>query len=188
MAVDWSEFPKVLLQLVFEKLNSEFYQLSFRYVCSPWRSSVPQNHHHLNLLTSTIQIHSNNMASTFPLFKRTLFLISPPSTEKVPKLRLVSQDRSRLTSQKLPLLEPSLTWQQTPSSFPWGYRFQPILLPPSRQWVCHRWLPLHIFSECPFSQLNPQDKARCLSRFSLQQWKAVSFFGSSHYSYFRETY
>ncbi|PNY04261.1 F-box family protein [Trifolium pratense] len=96
MAADWTQLPKDLLQFISEKLNSEFYQLRFRSVCSSWRSSVPKNHHHhLNLPSkfptpsnsNNIDDHSNsnsnnNNASTFPLSKRTLFLITPPPNQQ----------------------------------------------------------------------------------------------------------
>ncbi|MCH98677.1 F-box protein, partial [Trifolium medium] len=45
---DWSQLPTELLQLISQKLNSEFYLLRFRSVCSTWRSSIPNyppNHH-----------------------------------------------------------------------------------------------------------------------------------------------
>jgi hypothetical protein len=97
MAADWTQLPKDLLQLISDKLNSEFYQLRFRSVCSSWRSSIPKNHHHhLNLPSKfpapsnsnniLIDHHSNsnsnNNASTFPLSKRTLFLITPPPNQQ----------------------------------------------------------------------------------------------------------
>ncbi|GAU12641.1 hypothetical protein TSUD_121320 [Trifolium subterraneum] len=81
MASDWSQLPKDLLQLIYQKLNNQFHQLRFRSICSPWRSSVPKNHHHhLNYLPSRIPIPSNtNNTSnrTFPLSKRSIFLITP---------------------------------------------------------------------------------------------------------------
>ncbi|GAU39317.1 hypothetical protein TSUD_119230 [Trifolium subterraneum] len=87
MAADWSQLPKDLLKLISKKLDSEFYQLRFRSVCSSWRSSIaPKNHnHHLNL-PSKFQFpsesnNSNNNASTFPLSKRTIFLVTPSPSQ-----------------------------------------------------------------------------------------------------------
>ncbi|KAI5410435.1 F-box protein SKIP23 [Lathyrus oleraceus] len=86
---DWSQLPKDLLHLISQKLNSQFYQLRFRSVCSSWRSSTPQNHHnhhhHLNLppkFPNPSNNDSTNDDSTFPLSKRTLFLISPPPNQQ----------------------------------------------------------------------------------------------------------
>ncbi|GAU12648.1 hypothetical protein TSUD_121400 [Trifolium subterraneum] len=80
VAADWSQLPEDLLRLISEKLNSEFYQLRFRSVCSSWRSSIPKIHYlHLNNLPSKFPIPSNyNDNISFPFSKRTLFLITPP--------------------------------------------------------------------------------------------------------------
>ncbi|XP_073224266.1 F-box protein SKIP23-like [Cicer arietinum] len=72
---DWSELPRDLLQLISEFLQSEFYLLRFRSVCSTWRSSI-SNNLHLYLPSQfpnpshSINLHSNT--NTFPLSKRTI--------------------------------------------------------------------------------------------------------------------
>ncbi|GAU18066.1 hypothetical protein TSUD_51770 [Trifolium subterraneum] len=86
MAANWSQLPEDLLQLISQKLNSQFYQLCFRSVCSSWRSSVPPN------------------AQLFPtpLSKRTIILIKPsPNQQKTLKPFLIkigpdSHGRTRL--------------------------------------------------------------------------------------------
>ncbi|CAJ2639141.1 unnamed protein product [Trifolium pratense] len=82
MAADWSQLPKDLLQLIYKKLNNQFYQLRFRSVCSPWRSSISKNH--LNNLPSKLpsSSNSNNTSRKFPLSKRSIFLITPPPNQQ----------------------------------------------------------------------------------------------------------
>ncbi|PNY10240.1 F-box family protein [Trifolium pratense] len=82
MAADWSQLPKDLIQLIYKKLNNQFYQLRFRSVCSPWRSSISKNH--LNNLPSKLpsSSNSNNTSRKFPLSKRSIFLITPPPNQQ----------------------------------------------------------------------------------------------------------
>ena len=67
---DWSELPKDLLNLISQRLQSPFYLLSFRSVCSSWRSSSS----HLPFS------HSITLNPTFSLSHRSLLLLTPPST------------------------------------------------------------------------------------------------------------
>ncbi|XP_058752472.1 uncharacterized protein LOC131625648 [Vicia villosa] len=60
---DWSQLPKDLLQLISQKLNSDFYILRFRSVCSTWRLSIPK------------------------LYNDIMFLIKPPVTPNEQTLR-----------------------------------------------------------------------------------------------------
>ncbi|KAK2386310.1 hypothetical protein QL285_060223 [Trifolium repens] len=76
---DWSQLPKDILLLISQKLNNEFYQLRFRSVCSPWRSSIPK--YHLNNLPSKFPDPSKT-SRTFPLSKRSIFLITPPPNQQ----------------------------------------------------------------------------------------------------------
>jgi len=124
---DWSQLPKDLLQLISSKLDSEFYQLRFRSVCSSWRSSVPKNHHHHLTLPSHLPTpsDSNNLhhskTTTFPLSKRTIFLITPPTNHHqtlnnnpwLIKIGPDSRDRTRLWNplsrdKQLPLNSPHI--------------------------------------------------------------------------------
>ncbi|XP_058752486.1 F-box protein SKIP23-like [Vicia villosa] len=75
---DWSQLPKELLQLISEKLNSEFYLTRFRSVCSTWRFSIlkPYNHFPLNLP----HFFDSNNSVIHKLCKHNIFLIKPPST------------------------------------------------------------------------------------------------------------
>ncbi|GAU31177.1 hypothetical protein TSUD_316020 [Trifolium subterraneum] len=97
---DWSKLPKELLQLISEKLNCEFHELRFRSVCSSWRSSsIPPKNHLLNLPSRfPYPSESNNNTSTYPISKRTIFLINPPPNQQ---------------QQTLNLINPSLNQQQT---------------------------------------------------------------------------
>ncbi|CAJ2639154.1 unnamed protein product [Trifolium pratense] len=74
---DWSLLPTELLQLISEKLNSEFYLLRFRSVCSTWRSSIPnfRPNHFLPLkLPKPFGINNDSMCC---LLKHNIFLIKP---------------------------------------------------------------------------------------------------------------
>ncbi|GAU28248.1 hypothetical protein TSUD_118550 [Trifolium subterraneum] len=84
---DWSKLHKDILQLTPKKLDSEFYQLCFRSVCSSWRSSSVPKNHLLNLPSKlTLPFDSNNNGNnngtTFPLSKRAIFLITPPPNQQ----------------------------------------------------------------------------------------------------------
>ncbi|KAK2440291.1 F-box protein SKIP23 [Trifolium repens] len=77
---DWSQLPTELLQLISEKLKSEFYLLRFRSVCSTWRSSIPNNRPNHHLPFKLPPIHSypdNDNDNIFYLVKHNIFLIKP---------------------------------------------------------------------------------------------------------------
>ncbi|XP_045827175.1 F-box protein SKIP23-like [Trifolium pratense] len=83
MAADWSQLPEDLLQQIYQKLNNQFYQLRFRSVCSPWRSSICKNH--LNNLPTKLPSscsNSNNTSITLSISKRSIFLITPPPNQQ----------------------------------------------------------------------------------------------------------
>ncbi|PNY07727.1 F-box family protein [Trifolium pratense] len=84
LIADWSKLPKELLQIISEKLNCEFHELRFRSVCSSWRSSsIPPKNHLLNLPSKfPYPSKNNNNTSTYPIFKRTIFLINPPPNQQ----------------------------------------------------------------------------------------------------------
>ncbi|RYQ95756.1 hypothetical protein Ahy_B08g091105 isoform B [Arachis hypogaea] len=75
---DWSELPKELLRLISELIDSPFYLLRFRSVCSSWRSSSSPLPTHLPLKFPTFPSATAATPSIFSLSKRTLFLINPP--------------------------------------------------------------------------------------------------------------
>ncbi|PNX79979.1 F-box family protein [Trifolium pratense] len=84
---DWSQLHRDILQHISKTLNSEFYQIRFRSVCSSWRSSIPKNHHHHLNLPLKFPIPSDddsnsNSNSNFHLSKRNVFLITPPPNQK----------------------------------------------------------------------------------------------------------
>jgi hypothetical protein len=99
---DWSQLPKDLLQLISQKLNSDFYELRFRSVCSSWRSSsIPKHLLLLNNLPSKLPFplpFKSINTSTFPLSKRTIFLINQQQslTPWLIKIGLDSHGRTRL--------------------------------------------------------------------------------------------
>ncbi|XP_058752487.1 F-box protein SKIP23-like [Vicia villosa] len=70
---DWSELPKDLLHLISEKLNSDFYILRFRSVCSTWRLSIPKPHNHFPLKLPHFSRRNK-------LYNHSIFLIKPPAT------------------------------------------------------------------------------------------------------------
>ncbi|XP_058752482.1 F-box protein SKIP23-like [Vicia villosa] len=70
---DWSQLPKDLLQLISEKLNSDFYILRFRSVCSTWRLSIPKPHNYFPLELPHFSKYGK-------LYKHSIFLIKPPAT------------------------------------------------------------------------------------------------------------
>ncbi|KAK2368751.1 F-box protein SKIP23 [Trifolium repens] len=74
---DWSLLPTELLQLISQKLNSDFYLLRFRSVCSTWRSSIPNYppNHHLPFKLPPLPLYTDN--SICYLLKHTIFLIKP---------------------------------------------------------------------------------------------------------------
>ncbi|XP_058762299.1 F-box protein SKIP23-like [Vicia villosa] len=75
---DWTMLPKELLQLISEKLNSQFYLIRFRSVCSSWRFSIPKPH---NLFPFNLpQFSDSNDSDIHKLFKDSIFLIKPPTT------------------------------------------------------------------------------------------------------------
>ncbi|XP_058752467.1 uncharacterized protein LOC131625642 [Vicia villosa] len=69
--LDWSQLPKDLLQLISQKLNSDFYILRFRSLCSSWRLSIPKPHNHFPLKLSHYSGHCK-------LYNHNIFLIKPP--------------------------------------------------------------------------------------------------------------
>ncbi|GAU12653.1 hypothetical protein TSUD_121450 [Trifolium subterraneum] len=74
---DWSLLPTELLQLISQKLNSEFYLLRFRSVCSTWRSSIPNHrpNNHLPLkLPPLLPDHNDSICY---LLKHNIFFIKP---------------------------------------------------------------------------------------------------------------
>ncbi|KAK2372202.1 F-box protein SKIP23 [Trifolium repens] len=85
---DWSQLPKDILQPIYQKLDSDFYQLRFRSVCSSWRSSSIPKNHLLNFPSKCplpLQCKQNIIGtSTYPLSKRTIFLINPPQINNKP--------------------------------------------------------------------------------------------------------
>jgi hypothetical protein len=86
-APDWSQLHRDILQHISQKLNSEFYQIRFRSVCSSWRSSIPKNYHHYLNLPLKFPIPSDddsnsNSKNTFHFSKRNLFLIIPPPNQE----------------------------------------------------------------------------------------------------------
>ncbi|KAK2386300.1 hypothetical protein QL285_060213 [Trifolium repens] len=75
---DWSQLPTELLQLISEKINSEFYLLRFRSVCSTWRrSSIPNFPHNNPLSFKLPPLFLDNNGGICYLVKHTIFLIKP---------------------------------------------------------------------------------------------------------------
>ncbi|MED6155887.1 hypothetical protein PIB30_009664 [Stylosanthes scabra] len=90
---DWSELPKELLYLISELIDSPFYLLRFRSVCSSWRSSSSPLPNHLPLKFPTFPSATADTASIFSLSKRTLFLIRKPhENQRRPWLIKIGQD------------------------------------------------------------------------------------------------
>ncbi|CAJ2639137.1 F-box protein [Trifolium pratense] len=83
--VDWSNLPGELVILISEKLDSEFYILRFRSVCTTWRGLVPKPH---NLPYN----FPKNTVISIPscISKRSFFLIKPHN--QFPWLIKSSQD------------------------------------------------------------------------------------------------
>ncbi|XP_058752483.1 F-box protein SKIP23-like [Vicia villosa] len=77
---DWSHLPKDILQLISEKLNSDFYILRFRSVCSTWRLSIPKPHNHFPLKLPHFSKYGK-------LYNDNIFLIKPPVTPNQQTLR-----------------------------------------------------------------------------------------------------
>ncbi|GAU12639.1 hypothetical protein TSUD_121300 [Trifolium subterraneum] len=92
--IDWSSLPKELVILISEKLDSEFYILRFRSVCSVWRGSVPKPH---NLPYNFPLLPKNTILIPSYISKRSFFLVKPHN--QFPWLIKISQDlppRTRL--------------------------------------------------------------------------------------------
>ncbi|KAJ7968548.1 F-box protein SKIP23 [Quillaja saponaria] len=79
---DWSQLPKELLDVIAKRLESPFYVLRFRSVCSSWRSSVTIK---LRRLSGRFPFLPNDGISEtswgFYLSKRSIFLIGAPETQ-----------------------------------------------------------------------------------------------------------
>ncbi|CAJ2639151.1 unnamed protein product [Trifolium pratense] len=75
---DWSQLPTELLQLISQKLNSDFYLLRFRSVCSTWRSSIPNHppNHHLPFKLPPLPDNNDNDSVCY-VVKHNIFLIKP---------------------------------------------------------------------------------------------------------------
>ncbi|XP_058752463.1 F-box protein SKIP23-like [Vicia villosa] len=82
---DWFMLPKDLLLLIIEKLNSEFYRIRFRSVCSTWRFFIPKPH---NLFPFKLPHFPDFSDSDIEkLEKHSIFLIKPPATPNQQILR-----------------------------------------------------------------------------------------------------
>jgi len=120
---DWSQLPKELLGLIAERLNSPFYQLRFRSVCSSWRSSVSPRPL-LRLPGRFPFIQGDGITDStwgFHLSRRTIFLIrssdarsqTPPNSSWLVKVEEIHPSRIRLLN---PLSRVQL--KPLPTSFP----------------------------------------------------------------------
>jgi hypothetical protein len=78
---DWSQLPTELLQLISQKLNTEFYLLRFRSVCSTWRSSIPNFPRNTHLPFKLPPLYPDNDGICY-LVKHTIFLIKPSTIPK----------------------------------------------------------------------------------------------------------
>ncbi|XP_058762301.1 F-box protein SKIP23-like [Vicia villosa] len=82
---DWTMLPKELLQLISEKLNSEFYRIRFRSVCSTWRFSIPKPYNPFPFYlpqfpdSSSSSIYSRD-SDIHKLDKHNIFILKPPTT------------------------------------------------------------------------------------------------------------
>ncbi|XP_062177489.1 F-box protein SKIP23-like isoform X2 [Alnus glutinosa] len=120
---DWSQLPKELLGLIAERLNSPFYQLRFRSVCSSWRSSFSPRPL-LRLPGRFPFIQGDGITDStwgFHLSRRTIFLIrspdarsqTPPNSSWLVKVEEIHPSRMRLLN---PLSRVQL--KPLPTSFP----------------------------------------------------------------------
>jgi len=89
MAVDWSELPNDLSNLISQGFDNKIDLIRFRSICSNWRSSsIPI--HHSNILTiqfplfqSPLNINSiNNITEFHNLSKHGFFLMKPPQASR----------------------------------------------------------------------------------------------------------
>ena len=93
-AVDWSDLPKDLLNLISQRIYDEVDLIRFQSVCSTWRSSSVPNHHPISPFKFPLlkfpflsdpndidTINNNSNTSFCYLSKQNIFLIEPPQEQ-----------------------------------------------------------------------------------------------------------
>ncbi|MCH92379.1 F-box protein, partial [Trifolium medium] len=80
-AVDWSELPKELLNLISQRFDIELDLLRFRSVCSTWRSSSIPNHYHILPFKYSFNnfgyTNKRDNTSSSHISKQNIYLIKP---------------------------------------------------------------------------------------------------------------
>ena len=126
MPVDWSELPNDLLNLISQLFDNKIDLISFRSICSNWRSASIPNHHrniftlHFPLFRSPFNIDSiNNITEFSNLSKHGFFLIKPPqvSRRRRPWLFRITQNSTGKIQFHDPLLRRGLHSSYDPVFF-----------------------------------------------------------------------
>ncbi|GAU12642.1 hypothetical protein TSUD_121330 [Trifolium subterraneum] len=103
MAIDWSELPKELLNLISQCFDMELDLLRFRSVCSTWRSSSIPNHYHI------LPFKYPFTSSSHHLSKQNIYLIKPSQQRDQTLFRPWLIRTSQTSSNKTNIFHPLLT-------------------------------------------------------------------------------
>ncbi|KAK2440308.1 hypothetical protein QL285_011734 [Trifolium repens] len=76
-AVDWSELPMELLNLISQRFDIELDLIRFRSVCSTWRSSSIPNHYHILPFKYPYPANKRDTSSSRHFSKQNVYLIKP---------------------------------------------------------------------------------------------------------------